>query len=214
MSHYITKAASIAALCLSLFSMPATSNQTVYQWRDKNGDLHFSDVPRQGAKEIEIKDPQTFNSNEPSLSAPPPPPPPPLDKNKLISYKTVTITSPRNGETLKNNTGIVQVKIQTEPKLRPEDSIQIIYDGKPQATQQNASSITITEVYRGQHTLKAQIINKAGKTLLSSDPITFYMQRPALFYQQNLRNRHTFNQKAQRVETLTDNRIQKVVPET
>ena len=47
---------------LALLLMLPVSAQTIYQWEDENGQMIYSDMPREGATEIEVAPAQTFDA--------------------------------------------------------------------------------------------------------------------------------------------------------
>ena len=46
----------------ALLIITPTMADEIYKWVDDNGQLHFSDVPRDGATEVEIAPAQTFSA--------------------------------------------------------------------------------------------------------------------------------------------------------
>lgn len=88
----------------------------------------------------------------------------------------IAITSPQNEETIHDNTGSVPVSIAIQGSGLPEhSSIRVLLDGRPYGAARYGASFTLEGVERGEHTLQAQVVDAAGKTVLSSDTVTFYM---------------------------------------
>jgi len=87
----------------------------------------------------------------------------------------IAITSPKNEETIHDNTGKVVVSIAVEGGLPEQSAIRVLLDGQPYGAARTGSSFTLEGVERGGHTLQAQVVDAAGKTILSSDTVTFYM---------------------------------------
>ena len=88
----------------------------------------------------------------------------------------IAITSPKNEETIHDNTGSVPVSIAMQGSGLPEhSSIRVLLDGRPYGAARYGASFTLEGVERGEHTLQAQVVDAAGKTILSSDTVTFYM---------------------------------------
>lgn len=167
-------------LNLSLFvSTLVYANQTVYEWRDSKGELHFSDTPHQGAKQIEIEDAQTYDSSSSkTITQDTKNTSKEIPQEKSSAYSLLEILTPSEESTLRNDTGIIDVMIKVEPELKDSDQFQLIYDDKPYGQPQQQNVFTVSDVYRGSHTLKVQVINASGQIIKSSQEITFYMQRP------------------------------------
>lgn len=166
-----------AMLCLSA----QTSMATIYQWYDNNGNVHFSDTPHKGAKEINLPTVQTF---DPSKT---------INKQEKVvkpveaeapNYKSVTITQPENESTIPNLEGNVNIAIEVLPKLFEGDSIQLVLDGKPVGKPQKNSAFSLTNVFRGAHTASVKVLNKDLEEVTSSAPVKFYVRRPII--KQNL----------------------------
>ncbi len=173
--------------CLAaIVSNGSYASQKVYQWRDKSGELHFSDVPHEGAKTIEIQEPQTYqaptysNTSETSDESKNP------QKQKAIG-KTISVVSPRNQSTIRNGTGELMVNLEVSPKLTKGETVQLLFDSKSNIPPQKVLTFKLKNVYRGSHTLSANVLDKSGKVIASSDTITIYMQRP-IVHQNQIKN--------------------------
>lgn len=148
----------------------------IYQWTDRNGEMHFSDTPQKGAKRINLPPVQTFPA--PQVVTP-------VDNSdtqeekKKNTYKSISIIEPANESTSRDNQGRVPVLVETSPPLKPGDKIQILLDGKPIGKPQDSTSFLLSNVLRGEHTITAAIVNEAGDSLLKSkEPILLFMHRP------------------------------------
>jgi len=89
----------------------------------------------------------------------------------------IAIISPKNEETLHDNAGRVPVSIaiQGSGELPEHSSVRVLLDGKPHGASRNGASFMLEGVERGEHTLQAQVVDAGGKTILSSDTVTFYL---------------------------------------
>ena len=163
---------SILLICFSVVGF-ATD---VYITRDKNGNPVFSDQPSTGADKIVIPDIQTVapSKTQPSLNADP------RAKIKVIpKYTSISIISPKDDESVRENSGKLTVQLALAPEIRGNDQVELLIDGKPVARGQDLS-ITIDNVDRGTHSLQAQVSTGDGDVILRSDPITVHLLRIAL----------------------------------
>lgn len=145
----------------------------VYVWRNAEGVLVFSDSPKPGAEEIEVKDPNIASSSiDTSI----------LDITpKVIEEKyQVEITQPATNSTIRDNTGSVHVQGRIMPIFKQGLKISLLLDGEPYQKPQSYSLFALRNIERGEHVLKMELINTKGKVIASSPPITFYMHRASV----------------------------------
>lgn len=152
----------------------------VYKWTDSNGNVTFSDKPHEGAQQIELPKIQRFSS-----------PAVPLENNTDDTddvevestknpYKKLLIVEPQDQVTIRNAQGVVNVKLELTPKLKPSDAIQLLMDNIAFGEPQSATNFTMQGVIRGSHTLTAQVVDKKGRILKTSDSITIFMMPPRI----------------------------------
>lgn len=89
----------------------------------------------------------------------------------------VSIVSPRNEETIHDNTGrvAVTVAIRNGDSLAAGGAIRVLLDGKPFGPDARASSFALEGLERGEHRLQVQLTNAAGTVIATSEVVTFYM---------------------------------------
>lgn len=168
-------------LVAALMMMMCTSHAEVYTWTDSQGVVHFSDSPHPGAEKLKIPEDQSYSA--PSPSSPKQDVAPDHEENNKSeksdkSYTKIAIREPLNQATIRNNQGYIVVSIELEPKLSEGDNLQMIFDGAPLGDPQPNTIFELNGIYRGSHTLAVQVVNAGGEVLLTSDPITIFMQRP------------------------------------
>jgi hypothetical protein len=149
----------------------------IYKWVDSSGGVHYSDTPEQGAQRIELPGIQSFSPADPANSK--------SDENQTVEglnaekyYKSLSIVQPTDQATIRNNQGSVLVNADIEPALKPENLLQIIFDGNPWGKPQPNLSFGFNNINRGTHTIAVQVLDKNGNMLLTSKPVQFFMQRP------------------------------------
>lgn len=162
-----------------LFVM-CNSYAEIYTWQDSQGVVHFSDMPHEGAKTVTIPEAQTFAPSRSQQTQPRGPGSEMQEKqdNHAKTYEILEIKQPGNNETIRNNDGSLQVLVHVEPKLANGDQIQLLFDNAPLGNPQAAELFELRGIFRGAHTVGVQIINSQGDVMASSDPVTFFMQRP------------------------------------
>lgn len=168
----------ISALALTsmAFAAPAMTDE-IYRWVDGSGQVHYSDVPRDGAEQIEINPAQTFSSpataRSPSSTATEQP-----AATSAAAYDTFEIVSPTQEESIWNTGGVITVSVSPSPALKLGHSLRIYYDGKPiEANSPRATSVQLSEVHRGEHQISAEILDVTGRVLQQAAPVTFFYRQ-------------------------------------
>ena len=148
-----------------------------YKWTDEDGIVHYSDRPAEGAEEVQL--PSDGDRSRPASG--------PIarkaagtaaDNNAEIlafRYESLSIESPRDEETLWNLEGVLNVTLIAKPALRPGHRLRVYFDGAPRMV--GSANFQIDEVYRGEHNIQAEIIDKSDTLLIRSAPSRFYVRQ-------------------------------------
>ncbi|MBI2786447.1 MAG: DUF4124 domain-containing protein [Legionella longbeachae] len=163
---------------LSLMIVICASYAQIYKWIDNQGNVHYSDVPHEGAEILSIPDVQNISApTSPNSSTPPS-----ITENnpskQQNTYANIAIVQPEAGATIRNNQGFVEVSVQVEPNLFPGDKLQLIYDNSPLGQPQRNLVFELSGMYRGSHTVAVQILDREGNVVETTEPITIYVFRP------------------------------------
>jgi hypothetical protein len=174
-------------IVLPMLYAAALAAAPAWTWVDANGRRHFSDRPVEGATQVELSGAQGFATTRPT-------PTPQAAGNAAAptsaaqpanSYRSFTIASPANEETLWNIGGILNLSVAIEPRLQAGHRIDAYLDGTRVVIGEQAQSFAIPEVYRGLHTVYAVIRDQGGRELRRSPPITFMVQQTSVQNQAN-----------------------------
>ncbi len=167
------------ATCLSILllagMLSSVAQAVTYKWIDEEGNTIYSDTPRAGAEEIKDREVQTY-------SAPPLPQThtkPQQQTRQAPVYTSVVIASPENDAVIIENNDSVSVSVQVSPPLSYPfgHRMVLMVDGSPYAKPGSATSFTVQGLPRGSHQLQAEIVDKQGKHLISSSPVTIHVKR-------------------------------------
>lgn len=144
----------------------------IYVWRNDDGVLVFSDSPKPGAEEVEIKEPNSVSSIDTSV----------LDLTPKVIKEDyeVEINQPAMNATIRDNTGSVYVAGRIKPIFKRGLKIQLYLDDKPYEKPQPHSMFVLRNIDRGEHIIKMKLLNEQGKVIALSKPITFYMHRASV----------------------------------
>jgi len=168
----------LLVLCLCA---PALADQKVYKTVGPNGEVTFSDKPSPGAQEMDVP-PAPAYKTPPLPVVPQSPAEEAQNQTRQTSrYRTVSIVSPADDQTVVDTAGKVQVTVLVQPPLKAgrDDKIQIRLDGKVVKTG-TTPNVTLDNVDRGTHQVSAAIIGRDGSTLIESTSNTFHLHRPSI----------------------------------
>ena len=103
------------------------------------------------------------------------------------SYDSIAVVKPADNSTVFNNAGNVEVMVAVSPALRADagDRIALILDGR-RVSVRRATHFKLSSITRGEHTLEAQVVDRSGYTLISSNPLKFYLWQASRLFP----NRH------------------------
>lgn len=103
------------------------------------------------------------------------------------SYDSIAVVKPADNSTVFNNAGNVEVMVALSPALRADagDRIALLLDGR-RVSVRRATHFKLRSITRGEHTLEAQVVDRSGNALISSNPLKFYLWQASRLFP----NRH------------------------
>lgn len=170
----------LKVLILFVCMLPCLCMAEIYQYTDEQGNVQFTDKPIPGAGKVKLKQLQTYQpattppptvNTKPDTQAPKP--------TATTNYQSIKIIQPSDGETFRDDQGIVPVALALNPPLDITNGhkIQVQLDGKPMGEPQAATGFTLFNINRGTHTVVVDIIDGQGRVVGSSNQVAFYMHR-------------------------------------
>lgn len=164
----------------------------VYRWVDDTGQIHYSDRPHEGAETVTLPHAQTFPApRAPQRRAAPPAVPADASPaaaagQSAVDYRAVDIVAPKHQEVMWNTAGVVRVTVATEPALRRGHVLVIYLDDEVVARLTGSDRKTeLTQVYRGEHTLQAEVRDSGGAIVAGSVPVKFTVQQTSIQHPNN-----------------------------
>ena len=145
----------------------------VYKWVDAEGNIYYSDKEVEGATRVELSKTVTFTPT----ATPSPAVTQTGEKKKASGYTEMAITQPAMNETIHNNNGAVTVSISLTPALISGHTITLYLDGIEKLKGMTQTATTFTNLDRGSHTLKANVLNQNGVVLISSATVIFHLKQ-------------------------------------
>jgi hypothetical protein len=155
----------------------------VYRWVDDDGEVHYSDRPHEGAEMVVLPKAQTFSAPKPrarrrdSDAAKDIP----GDRPEAVGYQLVEIVSPTPNEVLWSTGGLVKVSVRVLPELRSGHTLMIyLNDQMVEGLTGNEREMELTEVFRGEHTLRAEVRGAGGGIVANGNSVTFTVQQTSI----------------------------------
>ncbi|MGI9946556.1 DUF4124 domain-containing protein [Vibrio hyugaensis] len=162
--------------------------QVAYTWVDKDGVIHFSDTPNQGAKAISLPNlessapapkVQHTESLAPQAKMPKETAEAPKTKAEKPQPLSLSMLTPQHDETIRSNNGLINIQLEANRKLGIGEQLQLILDGKPYGAPQSRLTWQLSNIDRGTHTLAVQA-KRSGKLIASTSPITVHLHRASI----------------------------------
>ena len=89
----------------------------------------------------------------------------------------VEIVQPEANSAVRANDQRVVVAVALEPHLQEGHAIEILVDGNPVGEPYSGTTVELTGIYRGQHSLRARVVDEARTILAESAPIVFTLRQ-------------------------------------
>lgn len=163
-----------------VFAAVSAQATDIYRWTDAEGVVHYTDQVTPGAEKIRIETTSSYKgaATVPGSAAASKAKP---AKSATSKYAAVEITSPTQEEVLWNIAGQVAVSVKIEPDLQPGHKVRLYLDNQPVDGLPDAGTqFQLQSVYRGVHTLRAEVLDDTGKTLTASSPVTFAVRQTSV----------------------------------
>lgn len=165
-----------------LLSIAASATAAVYKWVQPDGSVIYSDRPPvESATPAELPSLQEIKIVPPPPSSAEPVEDSQANEPQTTEYTSLSISEPADDSTIVENSGRVTVQLAIDPPLQGAqgDSIAITLDGK-EIGQGKGTTLNLTNVDRGKHTLQAAVKNAQGNVLITSSSITFNLRRSSV----------------------------------
>ena len=161
-------------ILLSALSATSASSAPAWTWVDADGQVHFSDRPVPGARQVELAAAQGFGS---TTSATTPITAPAPTGTPAAPYQTIEIMTPAEQETLWNIGGNLNVIVRFQPSLQPGHSFDVALDGQRRNATTTSGRLSLSNVFRGSHTLQVIVVDGTGAELMRSPVRNFVVQQ-------------------------------------
>jgi hypothetical protein len=164
------------AVALTALLAPVAAAGT-YRWVDKDGVVHYSDRPMEGAQKVPLPAAQTYEAPRAPTPAPAPRVAAPATEStaQASGESPCAITSPAPEQVLLN------VPSMTVSLRGPSGSTpQLTFDGNLVKDASGALSLTVSPIARGEHTVSVAFFSPAGQEMCRTPAVRFYVRQASL----------------------------------
>ena len=169
-------------VCIIFLLGAGVASAQTYKWVDENGVVHYSDRPVEGAEQVSIDYVKPSSTPSPQRRYERPAPAAsttaPDEEQDAARYRSLEIGSPAEEETVWNNQGLLTVNLALQPGLLPGHRVRVFLDGTP--TESSSTSVQLENVFRGAHTLQAEVLDNNGNMVMRSQPRRFFVQQTSI----------------------------------
>jgi hypothetical protein len=166
---------------LLLIVFTGTLHAAVYKHVNEQGEVVYSDSPSPGAEKMDLPELPTYT-----------PPPVPLIRAEEAPvesdiYRSLGIVKPRDNSTIRNNLGVIELQLRIDPPLKVRDKhrIQFYLDNERYGPLIDKTSVMMSNIERGEHTLSASVFDESGSVIIASEPVTVYVKRESALHQKD-----------------------------
>ena len=161
---------------LILTACSLITHAAMYKWVDDKGNINYSDQPPQ--KNSKALEPPALTTI-PSQNIPKKKIKKELPEEKITTYTSLIINSPKHNGIIQNNEGNFSVSFTSQPPLdtKQGDYFSISLDNKLTHQKHLSTSVSFKNIDRGTHTINIRLKDKKGKIKISASPITVHLRR-------------------------------------
>ncbi|WP_193163012.1 DUF4124 domain-containing protein [Microbulbifer hainanensis] len=162
---------------------PDSGGHTIYKSVGPDGSIVFSDTPPKGGKVEKV---HVGPTNVQPIALPRPLPvrklSPKKKSPKQDQYQgpfSIAIVSPQDGATIPPGQRFIALQVSVDPVPQDGYRFYAVVDGQPWQGGSAGTSLDISALERGSHSVQAVLTDMSGNTVLAqSQPVTVYVKRP------------------------------------
>ena len=175
----MTRLFAIVFLTTSLTSayVGKTNAGPVFKEIDDQGNVTFTDRPSETGNSTKVEIGPVNTQKAVTPPAPPEKPEKPEDEPEEVDYSSARITQPANNSTVPPGQLNVIVQIGLSPQLQAGHLVRLYHNGRRHGTPTSATSFSLTNLNRGEHQVRAEIIGSNGKIKSKTQVVTFFVKR-------------------------------------
>ena len=169
----------LAGLLLMAGLPPALQAQEIWRQVDGSGSARYADRPFTGAVLADLPEMPRWAGRAADVSG----------NEKRVpkaagprggAEPELAIVRPAPEETIQGSGGALDVTVAAGREFEPGSHLVLELDGVEAGWRGDPPTVTLNEVWRGEHRLRARLLDARGKELASSDEIRFYKREASV----------------------------------
>ena len=168
-------------LVLMMLLLPGLAAAVICKSLEPDGSVSYTDVPAGECQQRVILPDYSRYAPRPIETAPAGASDAQCTAVKFERYRSIQITTPKNGDVERSNEGHVTVVVALDPGLQAGHLVRLSLDGRAVPGDFDSTAIDLSGVERGTHTLRATVMDATGRALIASLPVSFTMRKAGLF---------------------------------
>ena len=169
----------LAGLLLMAGLLPALQAQEIWRLVDENGAIRYSDRPFAGADRMDLREASRWAgraADVPGNGERGPKAAGPQEDAGL----GLAIVRPAPEQTVRGSGGALDVTVRAGREFEPGSRLVLELDGVQTGWRGEPPTVTLNEVWRGDHRLRARLLDAQGRELASSEEIRFYKREASV----------------------------------
>lgn len=168
MRYFIPRLLILILICL------CSQAEEIYKTVDEDGKVIYTDTPLDAGEKVEMKETNTL------------PPPPYLpgrasgtegQQEQQPGY-TLYIQSPAEGTQVGPEQKSITVEVSLNRDLEDSHFLQLYINEEPHGGAIKSTTLVAQNLFRGQRSLRAVVVDEHGNSIASSPPVTVFVIRP------------------------------------
>lgn len=168
-------------LLAALTTLPALATAEIYKYVDEHGVTRYTDKPpSKDAKPLVLPPLQTYTGAgiSPTVETS-------EDDNgalraEAFDYRGIELVSPSDQQVFNNASPVIMASATVNPGLQDGHRVVFLVDGQSVSAPPGQTSMELTELERGSHSLQAVVMDAQDNIQVQSSVVSFQLNQPSL----------------------------------
>ncbi|MCY4476633.1 MAG: hypothetical protein OXC70_01395 [Gammaproteobacteria bacterium] len=168
-----------AGILLLAALLPSAQGQDIWRHVTEHGDLRYADRPLAGAAPVALPEPSGWTGSMARAPAPEAENTPPPD-SAHVRLPSLELLRPTERETVRGSGGGLKVMLGGDFEKQSGHRLLLELDGAEAEWMGEPPEVVLNNVWRGEHRLRARLLDEQGRERASSREVVFYKREPSL----------------------------------
>ena len=169
----------LAGLLLMAGLPPALQAQEIWLYVDESGSARYADRPFAGAVRVDLPETSRWSGRAADGPGNMERGPKTAGPQEGAGYE-LAIMRPAPEETVWGPGGVLEVTVGADREFEPGSRLVLELDGEETGWRGEPPTVTLNQVWRGEHGLRARLLDAQGKEIASSEEIRFYKREASV----------------------------------